>query len=370
MNNKELDLNKQLSKVGVLLNNENRSATMVVQNEETVILEKNEKSKENYTYMSIGKALSTYPWLKDYSFKAVPRDYDDITLECSKYERPVGFFIHIPKGVKVSLPCQAAMFILSDLLKQIIHNIVILEEDSELELITGCTSDALEQDRTHIAVEEYYIGKNAKLKSTMIHSWGSNMKVFPRSAAIVSENGRYENNYISIQPAKVIKSNPQTYLNGENASAKYLTVVLGIPGSTIDTGGNVFLNAEGTSAELLHRGVCTGGIMHQGGLLIGHAPCKAHVDCAGMILDNSHHGFITSIPGLESHHADARMSHEASIGKIAPENVEYLMSRGMDEMEAISLLIRGFLGSDIEGLGENLDQQISEIAEIAGHGED
>ena len=165
-------------------------------------------------------------------------------------------------------------------------------------------------------------------------------------------------------------SNPQTFLNGKGASAKYLTIVLGAPGSVIDTAGNVYLNAENTSAELLHRGVCTGGIMHQGGLLIGNAPCKAHVDCAGMLLDNTAKGSIESIPGLKSHHPDARMSHEASIGKIAPEQVEYLMSRGMEELEAISMLIRGFLGADIEGLGPELDAQIAEIAEIAGHGED
>jgi len=164
--------------------------------------------------------------------------------------------------------------------------------------------------------------------------------------------------------------NPQTYLNGKGASAKYLTVVLGAPGSFIDTGGDVHMNAEGTSAELLHRGVCTGGIMHQSGLIIANAPCKGHVDCASMLLDTAGKGYVQSIPGVESHHPDARLSHEASIGKIAPEQVEYLMSRGMEELEAISMIIRGFLGADIEGLGAELDAQIAEIAEVAGHGEE
>lgn len=194
--------------------------------------------------------------------------------------------------------------------------------------------------------------------------------VYPRTGTIVDENGRYENNYVSLRAAKQVTSDPQTYLNGKGASAKYLTVVLGAPGSVIDTQGKVYLNAEDTGAELAHRGVCTGGAMYQGGLLIGNARCRAHVDCAGMLLDNTGMGFIESIPGLRSRHPDARMSHEASIGKIAPEQVEYLMSRGMDEREAISLLIRGFLGADIEGLGAELDTQIAEIAEIAGHGEE
>jgi Fe-S cluster assembly scaffold protein SufB len=63
------------------------------------------------------------------------------------------------------------------------------------------------------------------------------------------------------------------------------------------------------------------------------------------------------------------MSHEASIGKIAPEQVEYLQTRGMDEREAIALIIRGFLGADIAGLGPELDARITEIADLAGHGE-
>ena len=160
----------------------------------------------------------------------------------------------------------------------------------------------------------------------MVHSWGPEVTVYPRTGAVVEENGRYESNYISLRAAKQVKSDPQTYLNGKGASAKYLTVVLGTPGSVINTAGKVYLNAEDTSAELLHRAVCTGGTMHQGGLLIGNAPCKAHVDCAGMLLDETGIGFIESVPGLRSHHPDAHMSHEASIGKIAPEQVEYLMS--------------------------------------------
>jgi Fe-S cluster assembly scaffold protein SufB len=87
-----------------------------------------------------------------------------------------------------------------------------------------------------------------------------------------------------------------------------------------------------------------------------------------MLLDKKQ-GFIESIPGIKALDEEARLSHEASIGKIVPDQVEYLQSRGLDEHEAISLLIRGFLGANIEGLGAELDDRISEIAELAGHGE-
>ena len=200
--------------------------------------------------------------------------------------------------------------------------------------------------------------------------WSPDSEVRPHAGTIVEAGGTYIDNYCCLRPAHSVQSNPRTWLNGQGASAKYLTVIMGSAGSTIDIGGEVYLNGDNTSAELAHRAVCTGGLIYQKGLLVGNASCRAHVDCAGMVLDTKDVGFIQSIPGLQSLHPNARMSHEASIGKIAPEQVEYLQTRGMDEREAISLIIRGFLGADIVGLGAELDARIAEIAELAGHGEE
>ncbi|HOO27887.1 MAG TPA: SufD family Fe-S cluster assembly protein [Lachnospiraceae bacterium] len=357
-----------MSRAGILFDRGRRSGTMIVRDHNPVCLQVETK---RFEMLPIAEALTRYEWLKEkYCFKAVPADYDEEVSACAAQEKPLGFFIHVKKGAHVTLPCQTAMYMASENITQMVHNIVLLEEDSNLELITGCLTHHNVSSGLHIAVEEHYVGKNAKLRSTMIHSWGPEVLVYPRTGTIVEEGGRYESNYISIRAAKKVFSDPQTWLNGKGASAKYLTVVLGAPGSVINTEGNVYLNAEDTGAELVHRGVCTGGAMYQGGLLIGNAPCRAHVDCAGMLLDQTGKGFIESVPGLRSHHSDARMSHEASIGKIAPEQVEYLMSRGMEEREAISLMIRGFLGADIIGLGTELDAQIAEMVEIAGHGEE
>jgi len=359
---------KSLAAVGVLPDASARSATLVVRDHETACVL---CDQQDYEFLPLAEAFKRYVWLeKEYSFKAMPADYDEVTRKCANREKPLGFFIHVKKGRQVSLPCQAAMYMATNAITQTVHNIVILEEGSRLELITGCVSKHKVDDGEHYAVEEYYIGKNATFVSTMVHSWGKRITVYPRSGTVVGENGRYESNYISMSPAKRVISDPQTYLNGKGASAQHLTIVLGAPGSEINTDGKVYLNAEGTSAELLHRGVCTGGKMHQGGLVIANAPGRGHVDCAGMLLDAKEEGYIQSVPGLRSYHPDARLSHEASIGKIAPEQLEYLMSRGMEEMDAISLLIRGFLGADIIGLGVELDEQIAEIAEIAGHGEE
>lgn len=356
-----------LSSVGVYLDEDARDGAYVICDHDQAYLR---AASQGYELLPIAEALQRYAWLVErYYFHAVPKSHNDMVFRCAEQAPVLGFFLHVKQGVHITLPVQAAMYMKRDAIEQVLHNVVILEADSRLHLITGCLAGHESHVGTHIAVEELYIGKRAELISTMVHTWGDGQKVYPCTGVMVDEDGRYESNYVSLRPANLLVSNPQTWLFGKRASAKYLTVVLASPGSTIETGGTVYMDAQETSAELAHRGVCTGGLLKQGGLLVGNASCKAHVDCAGMLLAHGDGGYIESIPGLCAKHADARMSHEASIGRIAPQEVAYLMSKGMEEREAVSLLIRGFLGTDIAGLGPILEQQVASIVEVAGHGE-
>ncbi|MBA7660037.1 hypothetical protein ES703_68036 [subsurface metagenome] len=128
------------------------------------------------------------------------------------------------------------------------------------------------------------------------------------------------------------------------------------------------MTGKNSGAEIAARAVCQGGSIIQTGLLVGAAPnCRAHVDCSGLMV--SKEGMIEAVPGLRALHPDAKMSHEASIGRISPGEVAYLQSRGFSEEEALALIIRGFLDIGIESLSPELDRTISEIAQISGHGE-
>jgi Fe-S cluster assembly scaffold protein SufB len=356
-----------LAKVGVFIQEDERSGTYVLRDSQPVCAL---SQADGLELLPIAVALKQYDWLHDdYYWKAVPADFDEVTARSASQPEPQGYFVRVEKGAKVTFPCQAALYMASADLTQTVHNVVIVEEDAELNLVTGCITGHGVSSGVHFAISEQYVGKNGALTNTMVHSWAPEVTVRPRSGAIVEEGGTFVSNYVSLRPAGDMQSNPRTWLNGRGASAKYLTIILGSDGSTIDIGGEVYLNGEDTSAELAHRGVSTGGHVYQKGLLVGNAPCRAHVDCAGMLVDRQGGGFILSVPGLKAMHPEARMSHEASIGKIAPEQVEYLQARGMEEREAISMIIRGFLDVAIEGLGPELDARIGEIVELAGHGE-
>lgn len=362
------DDKETLSEVAVFIKNEKRSGTFVLKDSSPIC---GLTHQEGIELMPIAEALKKYSWLEEkYFWKLISRDKSEITKTCASSKKPLGYFIRVKKDQKVTLPTQAALYMTKADEKQIIHNLVILEDNSELELITGCVTKHGIEKGEHMAVSETYIGKNAKFTNTMVHSWGSEVEVKPHSVTVVEEGGSFVSNYVSLRPAGKIESNPVTWLNGPGSSAKYFSIILGSGSSTIDLGGDVYLNAKGTSAEIAHRAVCTGGKIIQRGMLIGKEECHAHVDCSGMLIAPGEEGFIESIPGVKAYHEDARMSHEASIGKIAPSEVQYLMTHGMEEREAISMIIRGFLDSDIKGLGPELDKRIAEIAELAGHGEE
>lgn len=355
------------SLVEVGISAEKRSGTMIIRDFLPVV---RGSRTEGLDILSISEALERYPWVRErYFWKAVPSDLDEYTARIASESRVHGYFIHLRKGIKATLPCQAAVYLATEDLTQTVHNIIIVEDDAELRIISGCVSGKHVRSGSHFSVDEQYVGKRAKLVSTMIHGWGPSMDVQPRSGAIVDEDGRFESTYVSLRPAKTLKSNPQTHLVGQRASTRHQTIVLCERGSVIDLGGDVYLEADDTSAELIHRGVCTGGKLYQNGLLMGKARCHAHVDCAGMLIDPDGLGSIESVPGIKAQHTDAILSHEASIGKIAPDQVEYLLSRGFEEREAISLLIRGFLGPEIEQFDVDLDNRIAAIADLAGHGE-
>jgi Fe-S cluster assembly scaffold protein SufB len=216
-------------------------------------------------------------------------------------------------------------------------------------------------------VSEIFVGDNANLTFSMIHSWGKQTGVRPRTTCLVGKNSNYVNNYVIMNPVGDLQSLPVADLS-ENASATYNTVCIAHEGSNIDTGGLVNLNGPGSRAEIMSRSISMGGKMCARGRLVGNSPgVKAHLECRSIILKDG--GTTLAIPELEAHAADVEMTHEAAVGKIARDQIEYIMSRGLDEDQAVSMIVRGFLSGSINGLPESLQKELDSAIEQANLGD-
>ncbi len=312
--------------------------------------------------ISIREALEKYDWIEDYYWKLASVDTDKYTAT-AELNLQDGYVIRALPGTKSIYPIQACLYIDKDGLQQIVHNIIIAEEDSELHIITGCATSPHLKKGAHIGISEFYIKKNAKVSFTMIHNWAEDMVVRPRSVAQVEEGGLFLNNYICMKPVKSLQMYPTTHLVGNNSVARFYSIIVGAPDSEYDIGGRVFLKKPGTRAEIIARTITNGGKIIARGHLIGEVPgVKAHLECKGLILNG---GQIHAIPELEGHADGVEMSHEAAVGKIAQEEILYLMSRGLTEDEAVSTIIQGFLNLDIPDLPPQLKAEIDKAIEAS-----
>lgn len=313
--------------------------------------------------LGIRQALRKYDGLPEYFWKALDRDKDDFTRAAAREELHGGYFIRTEKGVRVSEPVQTCLFIKGENTGQNVHNIVVVEEDSEVHIITGCATSHGVVSALHLGISEFYIKKGGRLTFTMIHNWGEEVVVRPRTVGIVEENGVLQNNYVLLKRVKSVQSYPTIYLNGPGAVARFNSVIVTPPGSHVDTGNRIILNAPDTRGEIISRTITTGGGIVARGEIVGNAvPARGHLECKGLILGG---GTIHAIPELQGTRPGVELSHEAAVGKIAQEEIEYLMARGLDEDEATSTIVRGFLNVEIMGLSAELQESIDRtIAEL------
>lgn len=347
---------------GININEELRSGSYF-QVDHSVVYESLNKAYEGQLeIMSTTDALNKYDWLEDYYWRAVPVDQDKYTAQV-ELNMTHGYFIRVLPYQKPQYPVQSCLLVAESYISQNVHNIIIVEEGAELQVITGCTLAKSDAEGIHLGVSEFFVKKGGKLFFTMIHNWAENFHVRPRTWAVVEEDGAFVSNYVLLKPVKSIQAFPVAYLKGDRSSAKFNTVVYGLKDSYIDLGSRIILEGKETRGESITRTIAADeSVIYARGDLVAKTRdyCLAHLDCRGIVFSNK--AKIYAIPQLASEGAlKAELSHEASIGPIAEEQVEYLMSRGISREDAVSVITSGFLNLDIPFIPEFLDRNIKEV---------
>jgi Fe-S cluster assembly scaffold protein SufB len=363
---KEMDENLEeeisgLQRVGFDVKGETeRSGSFLITDDKT---RESQSKEETLVVMPISFALEVYDWLKDLLFSLVDRKQDDVTKEVASSKELLGSFIYVKEGAKIEAPFQSCFFIHTQGFKQLLHNIIVLEPGSELNIITGCATGNMVSIGSHLAVTEMFVKEKANLTYTMIHDWGTEVVVYPRAGADVGKDAVFTSNYIALTRVKEIQSNPIAYL-GDGAKAKFNSIIYGRDGSVFDMGARTILKGENSRSEIISRVASEKSRLILRAYIEGSGKnTKGHTECNGLLLDEK--SSVYTIPELKANNIDTELSHEASIGKIAGEKLNYLMSRGLDEDSARALLVRGFLEKGIEGLPESLKKRVDKMIEVA-----
>ena len=352
-NDKDID-KKQLLDAGIDLNDSSRAGTFMQVDNKVPLSGSRERGVE---LLPIDEGIKKYPKYKDYVGKAFNRSGQSIDMETEG-----GYLLLVKEGHTVMFPVQVCLMLKKKAFSQKVRNLIVVEKNAKAYVINGCTSSKAAEDAIHLGISEYFVEEGAYLNFTMIHSWSESVEVMPKSAAIVKAGATFISNYVCLKPVKMVKMYPTAVLAGKGARASLNSIMVAHNDSIQDVGSRAILEHPYTSAELVSRTISLGGkIIARGHLYAKAQDVKGHLECQGLVV--SEKGNIHAIPELETDYRDVDLSHEAAIGKISNEEIEYLATRGISEDEARSIIIRGFIDTDILGMPEALKKQIEDLKE-------
>ncbi|QRV01437.1 Fe-S cluster assembly protein SufB [Arcanobacterium phocisimile] len=255
-----------------------------------------------------------------------------------------GSFIYVPKGVHVEIPLQAYFRINTENMGQFERTLIIADEDSYVHYVEGCTAPIYSSDSLHSAVVEIFVKKNARVRYTTIQNWSNNVYNLVTKRAIVEEGGTMEWIDGNIG-SKVTMKYPAVYLTGPHARGETLSIAFAGAGQYQDTGSKMVHMAPHTSSSIVSKSVARGGGRSAYRGLVQMNPeakhSKSNVLCDALLVDSISRS--DTYPYVDVRVDDVEMGHEATVSKVSEEQLFYLMSRGIEETEAMAMIVRGFV---------------------------
>ena len=257
-----------------------------------------------------------------------------------------GSFVYVPKGVNVEIPLQSYFRLNAKGAGQFEHTLIIVDEGAQLHFIEGCSAPKYNVANLHAGCVELFVGKNAKLRYSTIENWSKNMYNLNTKRAKVEENGIME--WVSGSfGSHVSYLYPMTILKGDNARSQFTGVTFAGKGQNLDTGAKMVHIGKDTSSFINTRSISKGGGIstYRSAVVIQNQAknAKSAVSCQSLMLDDESRS--DTVPAIDVRTNKADVGHEAKIGRISDDAVFYLMSRGISEEEAKSLIVSGFADS-------------------------
>ena len=335
----------ELDSLGVL-ESEKHLGGMGVQYESEVIyhsmLEELEKKKVIFT--SIEMAMREYPDLVKKYFGKIVNNGENKFAALNGAVFSGGSFIYVPKNTKLDRPLQSYFRINSKNMGQFERTLIIVDDNSDLHYIEGCTAPTYSESSLHAAVVEIYVGKNSKCRYSTIQNWAPNVYNLVTKRAVVDENGTMEWIDGNIG-SKVTMKYPCCVLKGDNSNGTCITISVASKGQEQDSGARMIHLGKNTKSNIISKSIARGGgnATYRGKVLInsGASNSIGNVKCDTLILDEMSKS--DTIPVNSCFNISSSIEHEATVSKISDDNLFYLMSRGISEERAMELIVLGFL---------------------------
>ena len=295
-------------------------------------------------FCSTDEALRKYPLLfKKYFNTLVKYDENKYTaLNGAVWSG--GSFIYIPPNTKLDRPLQSYFRIDTESLGQFERTIIIVDDNSELSYIEGCTAKSYSKSSLHAGVVEIFVGKNAKCRYSTIQNWSTDVYNLVTKRAIVDESGLMEWVDGNIG-SKVTMKYPSVILKGDYACGNCISIAYAREGQVLDAGAKMIHLGAHTKSNIVNKSIASlGGVSNYRGTTRIASSAKnsqASVKCDTILLDNISKS--DTFPKNIVENETSTLEHEASVSKVSAEKLFYLESKGLSEERAKELFIMGFI---------------------------
>jgi Fe-S cluster assembly protein SufB len=300
--------------------------------------------KQGVIFLSIENGLRKHPDIfREYFGTVIPiEDNKFAALNGAVWSG--GSFIYIPKGIKVNLPLQAYFRLNIANIGQFERTLIIADEGAQVHYVEGCTAPIYSTDSLHSGVIEIVVKKNARVRYTTIQNWSTNVYNLVTQRALVYEGATME--WVDANlGSKLTMKYPSCYLLGPGAHGEILSMAFAGDGQHQDAGGKVIHVAPHTSSKITSKSISkgTGRASYRGLLKVyeGAKDVRSKVVCDALLLDDTSRS--DTYPYIEIDEDDVNIGHEASVSKVGEEQLFYLMSRGLSEEEATTMVVSGFI---------------------------
>ena len=295
-------------------------------------------------FLSIEDGLRKHPDLfREYFSTVIPiEDNKFAALNSAVWSG--GSFIYIPKGVTVDLPLQAYFRLNVANIGQFERTLIIADEGSRIHYVEGCTAPTYTTDSFHSGVIEIIVKKDARVRYTTIQNWSNNVYNLVTQRALVNEGATME--WVDANlGSKLTMKYPSCYLLGPGAHGEILSMAFAGSGQHQDAGGKIIHVASRTSSKITSKSISQGGgrASYRGLLKVypGLNDVRSNVVCDALLLDEDSRS--DTYPYIEIDSDDVTIGHEATVSRVGEEQLFYLMSRGLSEEQATTMVVSGFI---------------------------
>ena len=338
---------------------------------------KEKLSELGIVFCSFSDAVHSHPDLvKKYLGSVIP--YTDnyfATLNSAVFSD--GSFVYIPAGVKCPMELSTYFRINAENTGQFERTLIIADKDSYVRYLEGCTAPMRDENQLHAACVELIAHDNAEIKYSTVQNWypgdengkGGIYNFVTKRGACRGNNSKISWTQIETGSAITWKY-PSCILQGDNSIGKFYSVALTNNFQQADTGTKMLHLGKNTKSTIISKGISAGKAQNTYRGLVRMGPratnSRNFTQCDSLLIGDRCGAH--TVPYIEVKNKSAQVEHEATTSKISDDQMFYCRQRGLDQENAVSLIVNGFCKEVLKELPMEFAVEAQKLLDISLEG--